>query len=92
MHKDGPMTTRDKLAKMLAEKLGFEVRADDLIPAKGFYRTSHFSECLRWEGFVGGHSIGSWDTMTKCIRNGFEISEGREINNSGMRYEAHANE
>lgn len=83
------MTIRERLAKMLTEKLGFEVKASELYPATGHWRTNHYSDCLRWEG---NHDIGSWSTMTDCVRKGFTISEGRHINSSGMRYEVTAHE
>lgn len=73
---------RTKLAKLLTEALGFPVKADDIVAATGHWRTSKYADVLRWEGFVTNangsrRSIGSWNTMTECVRNGVEIQEDR---------------
>lgn len=82
------MKVRERLASMLTAQLGFEVLADKLYPARGWYRSAPQSDCLRWEGEP---SIASWSTMTDCVRRGFTISEGAKINSSGCRYEVTAN-
>lgn len=83
------MKVRERLARMLTAQLGFEVRLEDLYPARGWYRSSPRSDCLRWDG---EHSIASWSTMTDCVRRGFTITEGAKTNSSGFRYEVTANQ
>ncbi len=52
-----------------------------LFGAKGFYRTRH-ADVQAWTGhisvglFDSRYDIGSWDTMTECLR-GFEILDRR---------------
>lgn len=73
MKRRRPGRVRSKLAGMLSERLGTYISPDDLREAAGFWRTSGKSEALRWEGPKG---IGSWNTMTDCVRYGFNIEQG----------------
>lgn len=63
--------TRRKLAVMLSEVLGIHIDPADLHSAQGYWRTNVQSEALVWEGPNG---IGSWDSMTKCVKNGFTVT------------------
>ena len=91
--KDVPGRVRIRLAKMLQEK-GFCIEATDLMPTEGDYRIRKLQwDVEAWAGY-GAHPDGtsaqfhSYDTMTDCIRFGFECGSDREL--SGY-YEVHAN-
>jgi hypothetical protein len=58
---------------MLSEALGTYVDPASLWTQTGDYRTNKMHDALVWGGPEG---IGSWDTMTKCVRNGFEVTYG----------------
>ncbi len=72
--------TREALAKRLRD-LGYIVH--DLWATQGYPRSGgggagEWDDCHRWEGLVqkpGGLAlpIVSMDTMTKCVRNGFDV-------------------
>ncbi len=89
------LTIRERLCDMLREK-GFTLVDTDLLDAKGYWR---MQDVYRWstinvkvevdEGSgLGGRqvSIDSWDTMTKCVCNGFTLSA-----DTPYSYEAYAN-
>lgn len=82
--------TRQRLAEMLTKELGARVAPDDFAPVTGYWRSSPYADCMRWDGFVTiegvPRSIGSWDTMKDCVRHGFTIS--RETPGHGPRLEA----
>lgn len=68
-------STSKRLSKLLAS-LGYSVQ-QFVIPS-GHYRTSRYADCLRWEadaltseGFLV--HLGSWDTMTDCLKRGVTI-------------------
>lgn len=73
----GPGRMKWKLATMLRAE-GFDVRPEDIVDAKGHWRTSPYADVYRWEATakINGHicSIDSWDTMTDCIK-GFTVEE-----------------
>jgi len=73
-------STKVKLSKVLVEEfanLGVEAKVDPsyLYPAKGYWKSQ---DCYRWEGEfsirikeTGGwlwFNIGSYDTMTDCVK------------------------
>lgn len=73
--------TRQRLRALL-EGRGFHV--DRLEPAQGYWRTDVRADVMRWEGSAQVYgwpgisdglmvSLGSWNTMTDCVRNGIEI-------------------
>lgn len=61
-----------------------------LYPAQGAWRTNYRLDVMRWEGFADWNgdgfsnpltvSLGSWDTMTKLLTNGFVITRNRPTN------------
>lgn len=62
----------------------YTVDPNEIYPAMGWYRTSKYADVQRWEAVVrwapiqkGSNgalgNIGSWDTMTDCIRFGIEL-------------------
>ena len=70
------MTTQEKLIDMLADK-GYSV--DVMMPALGYWRRTS-CDVHRWDADCkdvnGKHvSIGSWYTMTECVRKGFNLVE-----------------
>lgn len=72
------LTPVEKLKQMLREK-GFEI--DLLVPAEGAYR---HMDCCRWDSF-GNHdgrriSMCSWDTVTKCVKEGIVVKPVKEPN------------
>lgn len=73
MRRRNPGRTRHKLAAMLSKALGTYVDPGELQEAQGWWRTNPGSEALRWEASGG---IGSWSTMTDCVRHGFDIERG----------------
>lgn len=96
-----PGRTRQRLAVKLKESLreaGVEcdVLAEELRPAEGYYRSNTHADCWRWDGSIhlriedGGSvraSVGCWDTMTKCVKNGMWL-----IDRDGMLFEVAAKE
>ena len=81
--------TRRKLVALL-EAEGF---SDIQVAAvQGHYRTSPYADTLRWEGFARRAADGirmhiySWETMTKCVRQGIKVSE-RDKGTAGSGYE-----
>jgi hypothetical protein len=69
--------TARRLAEMI-EKLGYEVL--DLRPAKGYWRSSPFADCYRWEALLKKKNglelnYGCWEPMTKCVKQGIEIDD-----------------
>ena len=68
-----PGRVRHRLALMLSKALGTYIDPGDLQEAVGYWRTCPGSEALRWEA-PGG--IGSWSTMSDCVRYGFDIERG----------------
>ncbi len=74
-----PGRLKIRLAELLQAE-GFEFSEYDLRDTKGYYRSSPYSETVRWEG--GGKTkdfgdlrivILSWETMTNCVRFGIEV-------------------
>lgn len=78
--KPGEGKTAERLKELLAKK-GYNVTF--FIPALGFWRTAH-ADVHRWEAqALDEHGktrqLASWDTMTKCVRNGIrEVEVGDE--------------
>lgn len=68
-----PGRIKVKLAEMLSQSLGTFIDPYELRDAAGYWRTDRRSEALRWEGPLG---IGSWSTMSDCVRYGFDIEHG----------------
>lgn len=64
---------RRKMAEKLSEALGTYIDPADLHSAQGHHRTSRLSEATQWEGPMG---IASWDSMTDCLRHGFDVERG----------------
>lgn len=87
--------TRERLAALL-EAQGFVVQPEALWWNDGIYGTV-LMDCAKWGGTgrVGtypcglpsdyGVSFSSWDTMTECVRYGFEISD-----EGGAMFEVHS--
>jgi hypothetical protein len=69
-----PGRIKEKLAEALSKELGTVITAYDFREAVGWWRTSFQSEALRWE--VPSLGVGSWSTMTDCVRYGFDIERG----------------
>lgn len=70
------------LAPLLAQALGGVVHWDEinLYPARGFWRQTkqdvqQFTGGYRHEGVLW--SIGSWESMTDCLRYGFDFYDER---------------
>lgn len=85
---------RKRLARLI-EAHGFRVVR--LHAAQGYVRaprgtTGEWDDCYRWEGYVRRADsesdlefhIGSFDTMTECVRYGLRIER------DGSSYEAHS--
>lgn len=71
-----PGRTRRRLAAMLQEK-GHPVKAEDLHSVQGHHRQDQFSYRWSWVSPAGAHiSISSHDTMTECVRLGFDLHPG----------------
>ena len=59
-----------------------KVLPEDLHAAEGKYRSDYRFDVMRWDGYVevktelgwARMSIGSWDTMTDCVKRGIELS------------------
>jgi len=79
------MKPSEKLAKILSERFGISVSADDLIPATGYWRISHQVDVYRWEGrYIDENGIGrfiaSYQTMTElCKCKFFRMMHNGEI-------------
>ena len=82
--KDTIGKTREGLAEMLTRELGVLVIPEDVWPMQGYWRIQPLDVCvMRWEGiiefgsFIGddARTIGSWYTMTECVRHGIEIDK-----------------
>lgn len=78
-----PGRLRWKMAEML-QALGVEITPYTIYPTTGWYRTSRYADCYRWEGWGKTRAllnlpvgfdvhIYSWDTMTACARQGIEL-------------------
>lgn len=77
--------TRIKLAEMLSVALETYVDPADLWEQSGDYRTNKMHEALVWG--VNHLGVGSWDTMTDCVRHGFDVTRRvsfRQPMSSGM--------
>lgn len=59
---------------MLSEALETYIDPGDIWSQSGDYRTNKNHEALVWGV---GVEIGSWDTMTMCVRNGFDVTRER---------------
>jgi hypothetical protein len=66
--------TRHRLAEMLSEALGEYVDPADIWSQSGAYRTQVRHDALVWGV---GTQIGSWDTMTDCVKHGFTVTRER---------------
>lgn len=99
---------RQQLAKAIVQTFaneGVMVRCDPakLYPAEGRWRSDFRMDVMRWEGSIevkidgGGWlrlSIGSWDTMTACVKGfsvwrdgvGFEVAAAEPGCSSAERY------
>jgi hypothetical protein len=67
-----------KVSDML-ETLGY--RVEFFMLARGYWSHAH-QDVMRWEAYARdaqGHQwhIGCWETMTKCIKYGIELSEDK---------------
>lgn len=82
------------VAALRKEGVEAAVNPDRLDPARGYWRTDPRADVMRWEGDirvkVNGSwvtlAVGSWDTMTDCVRNGLAAS----INRQFVEVSAHA--
>lgn len=70
-----PGKVRLKLAEMLRAK-GFDVQAEDLWIQLGGYRHRNW-DLARWGHYPTG--VHSWDTMTDCVRYGFDVGKDNEL-------------
>lgn len=88
-----PHALRRRLVRRLLE-IGIVVQPESFLPAAGYWRSSPFVDCYRWEavGVIYGETmqrcVGSYDTMTICAKNGF--IELDEIDLKGISLEVHA--
>lgn len=74
-----PTPTQRMMA--LAEKMtGADPGSASVHPARGWY-TTRYADCMGFTGFVeiDGliRTIGSWDTLTRCLRNGCVLHDNR---------------
>ncbi len=64
------MPSKSEQCRFMLQAIG--VQFARVIPATGFYRTSRYSDCYRWEftGQYNGVVIcgGCWFTMTECVK------------------------
>jgi hypothetical protein len=67
---------REQAAELL-RGIGIEVTAEDIRPARGFYRSSPYADCYRWEvsrmsepNGAGGIHLGCWIPLTDFVREG----------------------
>lgn len=87
-----PSYKAKRLAKLLTVAMREHLKRDDVIfnpeeiyPATGWYRTSQYADCHRWQayyGFVKGNNmgcVGSWDTMTDCVKYGITLGSGAGV-------------
>lgn len=71
-----------KLTPYFEEKFPGEKLRFELIPARGFWRQTK-ADVMQFTGgvYIGTDSltlgIGCWESMTDCLRFGFEISDNR---------------
>lgn len=70
-----PGRVRVALAALLSKETGRQVNPEDVVPATGWWRTDCRADCYRWEIATGPSKLvlGSWDTMTECVRNGITV-------------------
>lgn len=83
-----PVKLRTKLASMLRAK-GLIIEPEDIRPALGHYRSSRYADVYRWDAWCVTRdfaipdatypngiriNLASWDTITDCVRYGFELS------------------
>ena len=88
-------STRIRLAKLLTEIIGEEVRPENLIPAQGWYRCQRsLADVMAWTGWTGGEpgrgitrSIGSWDPMSEALQHGFVVYDNRREHRSYSDFE-----
>lgn len=87
-------TTQEKLARLLQNTAGVPVRAQNLFPAQGYYRSSRsmLNDGPRWDGHGSASPSGaivstgnlyyprfySYDTMTNCVRFGIRLDEDND--------------
>lgn len=65
------MSTKDRLAKLLATALSESVNAEMLHPVAGFWKRQ---DVYRWESSsIGHYTVSSWCTMTDCVRHGIRV-------------------
>lgn len=66
------------------------VSEPQLYPARGYW-THIKQDVMAWQGNAHVdnilYSIGSWDSMTQCLRRGFEISDLRGHRNREVEFE-----
>ena len=85
------MTPKERLAKELTkilESIGHSVYPNRIHPVSGYWKKQ---DVYRWEAFttpsgdVISKAINSWDTITDCLKYGFEIDfeDGEFIVSSG---------
>ena len=74
--------TSTKRMEALVERMipGAEPGTANVYPARGWYRT-RYADCMGFTGdvIVDGvrRYIGSWDTLTRCLRNGCVVHDYR---------------
>ena len=73
-----PKTKRQRLADELSRQTGKLFLPENIHLPRGWYRTSRrgSNDSYRWEAFPAdraGWSIGSYATITECLKKGFFI-------------------
>lgn len=76
------------LSKRLRELLGRDDLELKLYTARGYW-THHKQDVMQFTGYVRAPGlllqIGSWDSVTKCLRNDFSIHDERDTDRR-LRY------
>lgn len=95
------MTPTERLAKKLVLALrplvgeGAAIGEPKIICVTGFYKQKR-ADVMPWTGtvLIDGiqRSIGSWDTVTACVRNGFRVIPATVHATAYADFEIHATE
>jgi hypothetical protein len=87
------------LMDALPPLVGQPIREPSIYPARGYWTHKH-QDVMAWQGHVDvpvdmhrfSYSLGSWDTMTACVRRGFEVQDCRGDDRRYVDFEIHAKE
>lgn len=86
-----PGRIREKLAEMLTSQIGREVHAVDIWKQSPRHIRFYGSAVWGADTYAGKSSICSWDTMTECVRYGFEVEKDTTKSSRAYAdYEIHA--